>query len=59
VHTSHLGAPIVGDTLYGKNDGQKLMLHAGKLIFRHPVSGEKMCISSPIPERFKDVYEDF
>lgn len=59
VHTSHLGAPIVGDTLYGENDGQKLMLHAGKLIFRHPVSGEKMCISSPIPERFKDVYEDF
>ena len=59
VHTSHLGAPIVGDTLYGKNDGQKLMLHAGELCFPHPVTEKTVCLYSPIPERFKDVYEDF
>ncbi len=59
VHMAHLGAPIVGDTLYGENDGRKLMLHAGELSFPHPVTMEKITVRSPIPERFKDIYEDF
>lgn len=58
VHMAHIGAPIAGDTLYGTNDGQGLMLHAGMLSFPHPVTGEKMCILSPVPERFKELYED-
>ena len=37
------GIPIVGDTLYGHCDpGERLMLHAFELEFKHPVSGEVM-----------------
>ena len=37
------GIPIVGDTLYGKCEpGERLMLHAFELEFKHPVSGEIM-----------------
>ena len=41
------GIPIVGDTLYGHCDpGERLMLHAFELEFRHPVSGELMSFNS-------------
>ena len=41
------GIPIVGDTLYGKcAPGERLMLHAFELEFRHPVSGEIMSFKS-------------
>ncbi|MCI0569633.1 MAG: pseudouridine synthase [Myxococcaceae bacterium] len=42
VHAAHplgLGAPIVGDRLYGHPD-VRLFLHAEALTFRHPASGE-------------------
>ena len=38
------GVPIIGDTLYGTcNPGERLMLHASKLSFIHPSSGERLC----------------
>ena len=37
------GIPIVGDTLYGHCEpGERLMLHACELEFRHPISGKTM-----------------
>ncbi|HLP92815.1 MAG TPA: pseudouridine synthase [Saprospiraceae bacterium] len=42
VHAAHpagLNAPILGDELYGTK-GKRLHLHAERLEFRHPVSGE-------------------
>lgn len=45
-----LGVPIIGDTLYGKCDkGERLMLHATKLSFFHPKTGEKMTFVSETP----------
>lgn len=44
VHCAHadgLGCPIVGDTLYG-HAARRLMLHAGRITFVHPVSGQEM-----------------
>ena len=39
------GTPIIGDTLYGLCDkGERLMLHAQKVTFTHPVTGERMTI---------------
>lgn len=49
IHCAHpegLGRPIVGDELYGTK-GARLMLHASELWFRHPVTGQKMHLSSP------------
>ena len=44
------GVPIIGDTLYGKcADGERLMLHASRLTFAHPVTGRTMEFSCPAP----------
>lgn len=42
------GIPIIGDTLYGHCDkDERLMLHAQKITFTHPVTGERMTIDCP------------
>ena len=59
VHLSTIGYPIVGDGVYsnGKNEfnveGQ--MLHAFRIEFTHPITGEKMKIEAPLPQYFEDV----
>lgn len=41
VHFSHIGHPIIGDKLYGNEEG-RLYLHSYYLEFVHPVTKEKM-----------------
>lgn len=51
IHCAHpdgLGRPIVGDELYGTK-GQRLMLHATEIWFRHPVTKENMHLVSIPP----------
>lgn len=36
VHLAHLGNPVVGDKLYGKNGSTRMLLHAKKIQFNHP-----------------------
>jgi tRNA pseudouridine32 synthase / 23S rRNA pseudouridine746 synthase len=51
VHAAHpagLGAPIVGDPLYGRPEG-RLLLHAEQLRFVHPHSGRPVIVRSPAP----------
>ena len=48
VHPLGLGAPIVGDRLYG-NDGSRLMLHAEALTFIHPHTGARLELESRAP----------
>lgn len=44
------GTPIIGDTLYGKCEkGERLLLHASKIEFTHPGTGEKMILESKAP----------
>ncbi|MDJ0577493.1 MAG: RluA family pseudouridine synthase [Xenococcaceae cyanobacterium MO_234.B1] len=57
VHCSHLGHPLVGDTVYGSNrsigvnlSGQ--VLHARKLTLVHPVSEEIIEAIAPFPDEF-------
>ena len=57
VHSSYIKHPIVGDNIYGypikkfaNLEGQ--MLHARKLGFIHPTTGEYMEFSSDLPEYF-------
>ena len=52
VHLASLGHAIMGDSLYSTNrppDGQRLLLHAAKLSFPHPVSGEPVSCVSGVP----------
>ena len=51
IHCAHpdgLGHPIVGDELYGTK-GERLMLHASEIWFRHPITGQEMHLISPPP----------
>lgn len=43
-----LGAPIVGDRLYG-NVADRLYLHAEAIAFKHPVTHEAMYFELPVP----------
>jgi len=53
VHLAAVGLPILGDTLYAPSDvvkrSTRLLLHATRLNFSHPVSGEPMQFVSPAP----------
>ena len=63
VHMSHTGHPLLGDEVYQKNmtefekrhkslfEGQAL--HARRLSFVHPITGEKMAFECELPEYFK------
>jgi len=58
VHLAHAGHPVVGDEKYGdfalnKTLKKRLLLHAAKLSFRHPVSGERLKLESPLPADFR------
>ena len=51
IHCAHpdgLGRPIVGDELYGTK-GDRLMLHASEIWFRHPLTGQELHLVSPPP----------
>ena len=55
VHLAYLGHPVLGDDVYGKPfpnlTGQ--CLHAGKIGFMHPTTGEYMEFTSPLPDYFQ------
>ena len=59
VHMQDLGHPIVGDGRYGLEDFNpigRLALHAFKLCFHHPVTGEEMRFETPYPAEFKKLF---
>jgi glycine/D-amino acid oxidase-like deaminating enzyme len=39
--------PVLGDVLYGGSPASRLMLHAERLAFRHPATGERVSFESP------------
>ena len=58
VHLAHLGHPIAGDDKYGdfalnktlQTAGlRRMFLHAARLDFAHPVTGEAVALRSPLP----------
>jgi 23S rRNA pseudouridine955/2504/2580 synthase len=58
VHLAHAGHPIVGDDKYGDFElnrklKQRLLLHAARLAFRHPLTGEMLKLESPVPAEIK------
>lgn len=58
VHLHHLGHPVIGDALYGKKGAApRMMLHAWKLGFTHPRTGDRLFIEAPIPSDFRELQE--
>ncbi len=53
VHMAHLGCPLAGDWLYGTEDPALISrpaLHSWKIVLDHPVTGERLEVSAPLPE---------
>jgi len=54
VHMAAIGHPVVGDARYGTPERSlgsgRFFLHAFRLEFTHPVSGERMEFSAPLPD---------
>ena len=64
VHAAWLGHPIIGDDRYGEettNKGfkkrgyKRLFLHAEQLRFNHPVTGEPLHFTAPLPDDLQDL----
>ena len=59
VHAKYIGYPVVGDPVYGikkqKFNLQGQLLHAERLTFTHPVTGEEMTFTAPLPEYFTEI----
>jgi 23S rRNA (cytosine1962-C5)-methyltransferase len=48
VHAAESGCPILGDVLYGGTPAPRVHLHAARLAFVHPVTGQDLSFESPI-----------
>jgi 23S rRNA pseudouridine1911/1915/1917 synthase len=59
VHLQGIGCPILGDPLYGPPDDQagleRPALHAARLEFQHPQSGQRLRFLAPLPEELRDL----
>jgi 23S rRNA pseudouridine1911/1915/1917 synthase len=57
VHMAGLNCPIAGDAVYGAatNPAKRLCLHAWRLSFDHPVTGERVETESPLPAALRRV----
>lgn len=61
VHMSYIGHPLLGDYLYNNNEENKLLtrqaLHSAKLSFYHPITGEAMEVTAPLPKDMAEIVE--
>jgi 23S rRNA pseudouridine1911/1915/1917 synthase len=59
-HMAGVGAPLVGDTLYGGREEpglSRFFLHAQSLGFTHPVTGTVVHVESPVPSELTEVLQ--
>lgn len=52
VHMAHMGCPLTGDFLYGTEDPDLIArpaLHSARLEITHPITGERLEFSAPMP----------
>jgi len=61
VHLAAIDLPIVGDPIYGGSDEKlkRQFLHAWRLAFPHPMSGERIEVDSPLPPDLQSALERF
>ncbi|MBN8613481.1 MAG: RluA family pseudouridine synthase [Deltaproteobacteria bacterium] len=59
IHLSEAGHPLIGEPVYIRGfggpviEGERTMLHAASLAFRHPRSGELVRFEAPLPRDFE------
>lgn len=61
VHMASIGHPVAGDVTYGATRAglgmPRTFLHAARLGFNHPVSGERVEVESPLPPDLSSILE--
>ena len=57
IHLKHLGFPLVGDYLYNPDMEyiSRQALHSFRLSFPHPITGEAMDFTAPLPEDMRNI----
>lgn len=68
-HMAHLHHPVIGDCQHGRSDHNRLykqyfschrmLLHAWRLNFRHPVDGRPMALEAPLDPAFNAILQRF
>jgi 23S rRNA pseudouridine1911/1915/1917 synthase len=62
VHMAAIGHPVVGDARYGTPDRRlgpgRFFLHAARLAFDHPRTGERTEFTSPLPEDLRGYLDE-
>ncbi|HXK32785.1 MAG TPA: RluA family pseudouridine synthase [Dehalococcoidia bacterium] len=60
VHLAAIGHPIVGDRVYGTASRRTLrqLLHAARITFTHPRTGERMTLEAPLAPDFAGALEE-
>jgi 23S rRNA pseudouridine1911/1915/1917 synthase len=62
VHMAAIGHPVIGDARYGTADKRlgsgRFFLHAARLAFDHPATGERTEFASPLPDDLQDYLTD-
>ena len=56
VHLSWLGYPVLGDWLYKGATADRLMLHARRIEFNHPLTGKALKFEAPVPDDFMSAW---
>lgn len=61
VHLAHIGHPLLGDPIYGGRKpavtAPRLMLHAWRIAFEHPITGLPMRFEAPPPDDFSQAVQ--
>jgi len=60
VHMSHMGCPVAGDFLYGSELPElpgRFALHSHELYLVHPLTGESLQITSPLPQELTSLLD--
>ncbi|MDD2980861.1 MAG: RluA family pseudouridine synthase [Hespellia sp.] len=57
IHMKHLGFPLIGDYLYNPDMSRisRQALHSWRLSFPHPITGESMVFTAPLPEDMESI----
>ncbi|MCH2673167.1 MAG: RluA family pseudouridine synthase [Dehalococcoidia bacterium] len=60
VHMAEIGNPVVGDSLYGKQNKEldRPFLHSSKLNFLHPISKKELYFETELPKDLKHFLRD-
>jgi 23S rRNA pseudouridine1911/1915/1917 synthase len=61
VHLAAIGLPVAGDRVYGRPRElglERQFLHAGRLAFPHPFTGQSVDVQSPLPPDLESALRD-